>query len=70
MTGLLTPENIIHVQNVITLLVVETIILDPFARLRENTPRVSRRLVVESGVTNPIRRRKMRCQGLEGLCVH
>lgn len=54
-----TPQNIIDVQNVVALLVVITIVLDPFAGFGENTSRVAGRLVVESGVADAIRGREI-----------
>lgn len=41
-TTLFTAENVIHIKNVITILIIVAIVLGAFARLGENAPRVAR----------------------------
>lgn len=54
MTSLLRPENVIHVKYVVTVLIIESVILDTLARLGEDSARVSGRLIFEAGVANAI----------------
>ena len=63
----LAPQNIVDVQNVVTVLIVVTVILDSLARLRQNSPWVSRGFVVKARVAYPICSREVRGQGLERL---
>lgn len=63
----LRPQNIVDIEDVITVLVVVAIILDTLARLGENSARISRRLVLEVGVTNAVRRRQVGRQCLQRL---
>lgn len=67
MARFFTPQDIVDVQNVVTLLVVITVILDPFAGFGENASRIAGRLVVESRVADAIRGREIRGQRLKRL---
>lgn len=60
-------QYVVDIQNIVTILVVVPIVLDAFARFRENTTRVSSRFVFEPGVADAIRRGQVRCQRLQGL---
>lgn len=65
--GFFTPQNIIDIQDVVTLLVIITVILDSFAGFGEDPPRVPGGFVVKSGVADAIRGRKIRGQRLKRL---
>lgn len=67
MTSLLRPENVIHVKYIITVLVIEPIILHTFARLREDSARISRGFVFEAGIADAVCRREMACESLQWL---
>lgn len=67
MSGFLTAENVVDVKNVITVLIVVAIILHTFARLRQNTARIPRGLVVETRIADAVGRGKMGRQRLKGL---
>jgi hypothetical protein len=67
MTSLLRPENVIHIKYIITVLIIESIILDTLARFREDSSRVSRGFVFEAGIADTICGGKMTRERLEGL---
>lgn len=67
MPGLLGAEDVVDVEDVIAVLVVVAIVLDPLARLGQNTARVARRLVFESGVADAIGGGEVHSERLEGL---
>jgi hypothetical protein len=66
-TGLLAAQNIVHVENIVTVLVIVAIILGTLARLCQNSARVSGRLVVEVRVANTIGRGEVTSQGMKWL---
>jgi hypothetical protein len=61
MARLFGPENIVYIEDVITIFVVITIVLEAFARLGKNSARVSRRLVFEIRIANSVGSRQLRC---------
>ena len=69
MTSLLRPENVIHIKYIITVLIIESIILDALAWFREDSSRVSGRFVFETRIADTIRGGKMTCERLEGLKI-
>ena len=69
MTSLLRPENVIHIEYIITVLIIESIILDALARFREDSSRVSGGFVFETRIADTIRGGKMTRERLEGLKV-
>jgi hypothetical protein len=69
MTSLLRPENVIHIKYIITVLVIESIILDALAWFREDSSRVSRGFIFETRIADTIRRGKMTRERLEGLKI-
>jgi hypothetical protein len=64
MAGLLRPENVINIEDIIAIFVVEAIILCALARFRKYSARISRRFVFEARVANSVRRWEVACQGL------
>lgn len=67
MTSLLASEDVIDVENIITILIVISIIFNAFARLGQDAAWIPRRLVVEARIANAIGCRKMGCQSLKWL---
>lgn len=67
MAGLLTAEDIVHIENVITVLIIVTVVLHTLARLGQYSARVPRRFVVEVRIANAIRCGEVTRQGMEGL---
>jgi hypothetical protein len=67
MTGLLRPENVIYIKYIVAVLIVESIILDTFARFCEDSSRVSRGFIFEAWIANTICGWKMARKSLEGL---
>jgi hypothetical protein len=67
MARLFGPENVVHIEDIITIFVVITIVLKTFAGLREDSPRISRGLVLEIRVANSVGGRQLRCQCLKRL---
>lgn len=67
MTGLLTAQDVVDIENIITILVIITIVLHTFARLGQHATWISRGLVVKVRVADAIRRWKVGRQRLEGL---
>lgn len=67
MAGFLRAQNIVDVENIVAVLVVVAIVLDPLARLSQNSARVSRRLVFEAGIADAIGGGEVNRQSLEGL---
>jgi hypothetical protein len=69
-TSLLRPENVIHVEYIITILVIETIIFDTLARFGENSSRISRGFVFEARIADAVGRGQMTCESLKRLqCI-
>lgn len=54
MSVVFVPKDIIDKEDVVAVFIVEPIILDTFARLCENSPRVPGRFVFESWITDSI----------------
>ena len=69
MPGFFRAENVVHVENVVAVLVVETVVFETLARLREHSPWVARRLVFEMGVADAVGRRQVDSESLQGLDV-
>lgn len=67
MTGFLATEDVVDIENVITILVVVAIVFHTLAGLCQHAPWVSRRLVVEVRIADTIGRGQMGCQRLKGL---
>jgi hypothetical protein len=67
MTGLLGSQNVIHIEDVVTVLIVEPVILHALAWFGENAARISRRLVLKAGITYAVGRWKMACKSLKRL---
>lgn len=62
---ILVSKYIIDVENIVTVFVVKSIVLDAFAWLREDASWVSRRLVLELRIANTVGGGKLRCQCLQ-----
>lgn len=58
-TGLFTAEDIVHVKNIIAILVIVAIVLNPLTRLRQYTPRIPRGFIVEAWIAYAVSRRKV-----------
>jgi hypothetical protein len=54
MTSLLRPENVIHIKYIVTILIVKSVILYPFAGFCENSAGISRGFVFEARIANAI----------------
>ena len=67
MAAILVTQNIVDVKYVIAILVIVAIVLDALARLRQDTPWVLGRLVLESRIANPVSGRQVRREGLQRL---
>lgn len=67
MISFFTAQDIINVKNIVTVLVVITIVLDTFAGLGKYTARIARCLVFETGVAYPVCGRQVTCQSLQWL---
>ena len=67
MARLFRSQYIIDVEDIITIFIVITIILDTLAWLGENSAGIPRRFIFETWVANPVRRRQMCCQSLQRL---
>lgn len=69
MTSFLTAEDIVDVEDIIAVLVVIPVILNSLAGFSQNTSRVSRRLIIESGVADTIGSREVSCERLKWLVM-
>lgn len=67
MTGFLAAEDVVDIENIITILIVVAIVFHTLAGLCQHAPWVSRRLVVEVRIADTIGRGQMGCQRLKGL---
>lgn len=67
MTSLLRPENVIHIEYIVTILIIKAIIFHSFAWLREDSARVSGGFVFEAGITDAICGWEVTCEGLQWL---
>lgn len=67
MTGFLASKDIVDIKDIITILVVIPIILDPFAGFGQYPSRVSRRLIVKARVAYAVSGREVGCQRLKWL---
>lgn len=67
MASFLTAEDIVHIEDIVTILVVIAIVLDALARFRQHPSRVPGRFIFERGVAYPVGCRKVRCQCLQRL---
>lgn len=67
MACFLRAKDIIHVEDIITILVVIAIILDALAGLGQDSAGITRRFVLEARVANAVSRREMYGQGLQRL---
>lgn len=67
MTSLLRPENVIHIKYIVTILIIKAIILHSFARLCENSARISGGFVFEAGIADAICGWKVTGEGLQWL---
>jgi hypothetical protein len=65
----LRPQNVVHVEDIVAILIVISIVLDALAWLRQDSPRVPRRLVFEAGIANPVCRWEMGGESLQWLHV-
>lgn len=65
--GLFRAEDVIDVENVVAVLVVIAIVLDPLARLGQHTAGIARRLVLESGIADAVSGGEVHGEGLERL---
>jgi len=54
MTSLLRPENVIHIKYIVTVLIIKSIILHTLTRLCEDSARISRRFVFETGIADTV----------------
>ena len=62
---ILVSKYIIDVENIVTVFIVKSIVLDAFAWLCEDASWVSRRLVLELRIANTVGGGKLRCQSLK-----
>ena len=62
---ILVSKYIIDVENIVTVFIVKSIVLDAFAWLCEDASWVSRRLVLELRIANTVGGGKLRCQCLK-----
>lgn len=67
MTGFFRAQNVVDIENVVTVLVVETIILQALAWLRENSPWITGRFVFEMWIADAVGGREMDGQCLQRL---
>lgn len=67
MTRRLTTQDVIDIEDIITVLIIISIILRSLTRLRQDSSRIARTLVLEGRVADSIRGREMRRQGLQWL---
>jgi hypothetical protein len=67
MTSLLRPENVIHIKYIITVFVIKPVVLDTFARFRENSARISRGFVFEARIAYAIGGGQVTRESLKGL---
>jgi hypothetical protein len=67
MTSFFGAKDIVDIEDIITVLIIEPIVLHAFTRFRKYSARVSRRLVFEARIAYSIRRRQMSCQSLKRL---
>ena len=65
--GLLGPQNVVDVENVIAVFVIVAIVLQALAGLGQHAAGVARRLVLEAGVADAVGGGEMYGQGLERL---
>lgn len=68
MAGLFASQYVIDVENIIAIFIVIPVILHTFARFCQYPTWVSRRLVVEIRIANPVSRGKMAGQRMKRLC--
>lgn len=69
MARLLRSENVVNIENIITVFVVVTIILTSFARFGKDSTWIPGGLVFECRITYSISRRQVGCEGLKGLGI-
>ena len=62
---ILVSQYVIDIKNVVTVFIVKSIVLDPFAWLCEDASWISRRLVLELGIANTVGGGKLRRQCLK-----
>ena len=62
---ILIPQYVIDIENIVTVFIVKSIVLDAFAWLCEDASWISRRLVLELGIANTVGGGKLRCQCLK-----
>lgn len=67
MAPFIATEDIVHIKDVITLFVIVAVVLDPFARFSQDTPRVAGGFIFERGIAYPVGGRKVSSQGLQWL---
>lgn len=65
--SLVRPQYIVHIENIVAVFVVVSIVLHPLARFGQDTARIPRRLVLEIGIAYSVGGGKMHGKGLEGL---
>lgn len=64
MTVFFGPQNVIDIQNIVTIFIVVAIILDPFARFCKHPPRVPGRFIFKVGIAEAVSNRQVCRQGL------
>ena len=67
MACLFCPQDVVHVENVVTILVVVSIVLAPFAWLGQDPTGISRGFILETGVAYSIARRQLSGEGMQRL---
>ena len=63
-TAILVTKNIVNVEDVITIFIIVAIVLDAFARFRENSARIFGRLIFKRRIAYSVCGRQMSCKGL------
>ena len=54
MPGLLATQNVVDIKNIIAVIIIIAIVLDPFTWLRQHASRVSGGLIFEKGVADAV----------------
>ncbi len=67
MASFLRAKNVIHIEDVVAILIVVSVILGRLARLRQDPARVPRRLVFETRIADSVGCREVYRQSLQGL---
>lgn len=67
MPGFLRPQDIVDIEDIIAIFIVIPVILHTLARLRQDAAGISRRLVFEIRIANPVRCGEVHSQSLEWL---